>query len=134
MSKSVEDAYSERKMNEINYDYVNKEISILYDKIFRKSLIALLNSTEDDIGEQLSKLKNEIEITHSEQKITELQFNLLNKKTSEFRPKDNDKAAKEEYPNPYTIRDLIPPNPLLTDSNNIIYNYAGVYLKLTTLF
>ena len=96
MSKSVEDAYSERKRNEFNNDYINKEISILYYKIFRKRIESLKQASDGNIPEYLNKLKNDIENAHSEQKITEMQFNLLNKKISEFKPKDKDKAAKGE--------------------------------------
>ena len=59
---------------------MNDEISILYDKIFRKNIDALMDLPDNSNSEQLRKLKDEIEIADSEQKITETQFNLLSKK------------------------------------------------------
>jgi hypothetical protein len=93
----ITDSYSKGKINEKHYERLNNEISMLYEEVFRKRIESLSNSPKNTSSkEQLKKLKYDIENAYSKQKITETQFNLLNKKISEFEPKDNDKAIKEE--------------------------------------
>jgi YVTN family beta-propeller protein len=96
IGKDVNDAHSKGKINEIHYNNLINEISIQYNKIFRKKIDSLKDLSNGSISKQLNKLKEDIEIAHSEQKITETQFTLLNKRISDFEPKENDKAAKEE--------------------------------------
>ncbi|HEU5120420.1 MAG TPA: YncE family protein, partial [Candidatus Nitrosocosmicus sp.] len=83
------DSYSKGKVNEKHYERLNSEISIMYEKIFRKRIVNLKDSNDNiNVKEQLNKLKEEIEVSHSEQKITETQFNLLNKKISDLEDRD----------------------------------------------
>jgi YVTN family beta-propeller protein len=84
LKTEITDAHSKGKVNELHYNSLKNEISIRYDKIFRKRIHFIINSYDRNISEQLNKLKEDIEIAHSEQKITELQFNLLNKKMQEI--------------------------------------------------
>jgi YVTN family beta-propeller protein len=93
--REVIDTYSKGRINQTQYDSLMNQISILYDKIFRKRIDFIMNS-DRNVSEQLNNLKDDIENSHSEQKITETQFNLLNKKILEFEPKVGDKAVKEE--------------------------------------
>ncbi|HEX5187681.1 MAG TPA: hypothetical protein VFV86_12405, partial [Nitrososphaeraceae archaeon] len=76
------------------YSNLNNEISIKYDKIFRKNIDSLKNMSNGSLSIQLNILKEKIEIAHSEQKITETQFNLLNKKISDLEDKTNGKDGK----------------------------------------
>ena len=95
LERDITDIYLKGKINEIHYSNLKKEISIMYDKIFRKNIDSLKDSSDKtNLKEQLNKLKNYIEITQSEQKITEPQFNLLNKKISEIWDEANYEAEK----------------------------------------
>ncbi len=84
LKRDITDAYSKGKINEKHYENLKTDVSILYDKIYRKSIESLKQATDGNLPEQVDKLKDEIENAHSEGKITELQFNLLNKKLQEI--------------------------------------------------
>ncbi len=85
MKIDITDAYSKGKINEIHYNSLKNEISVLYEEIFRKrakSLSTVFN--KNVLEEKLNQLKDDIENAYSKQKITETQFNLLNKKISDL--------------------------------------------------
>ena len=63
-------------------------------KYLEKNIDDLMDLPDSSNSEQLHELKDEIEIAHSEQKITETQFNLLTKKISDFEDKTNGKEVK----------------------------------------
>jgi hypothetical protein len=92
LKNDIEKAYSKGKINELHYGSLKNEISLLHDKIFRKNIASLKQSSDGKISEQLTKLKENIEIAQTEQKITETQFNLLNKKLSNL--EDDGKLSK----------------------------------------
>jgi hypothetical protein len=86
LRSSILDAYSKGKMSEIHYENIKNEISILYDKIFRKRIDDLLNdaSKKGTTEKQLDKIKTELEYAYSEGKLNEKHYNLLNKKISDY--------------------------------------------------
>ena len=97
LKTDVTDSYSKGKINEKHYERLNDEISILYDKIFRKRIEYLMDSPDKiSSKEPINKLKNDIEVAQSEQKITEKQFDLLNKKMSDLENMDNSNTGKVE--------------------------------------
>ena len=66
-------------MTEVHFESLKDEISILYDEIFKKKIDSLYSLS----GENKEKLNNEIkniEDAYSKGKISELHYNLLNKK------------------------------------------------------
>jgi YVTN family beta-propeller protein len=81
LKTDVTDAHSKGKVNELHYNSLKNEISMLYEEIFRKGIESISNSPKNDSSkEQINKLKNDIEIAYSKEKIRELHYNLLNKK------------------------------------------------------
>jgi YVTN family beta-propeller protein len=91
----VVDAYSEGKINEKHYESLRNEISILYEKIFRKKIDDALNNNNDPtnkktIHEQLAQIKNEVEYAYSEGKINEKHYDLLTKAILNLDSKERD--------------------------------------------
>jgi YVTN family beta-propeller protein len=82
IGKGINDAHSKGKINEVQYNNLKNEISIKYDRIFRKNIDSLKTMSNGSLSKRLNILKENIEIAHSEQKITEAQFNSLYKKIS----------------------------------------------------
>ena len=79
-------AYSKGKINEKHYKSLKNEISILYEKIFRKRIDSLNYPSNKEITEkQLDKIKNDVETAYSEGKISELHYNLLHQKISNLK-------------------------------------------------
>jgi hypothetical protein len=67
LEREITDIHSRGKINEVQYSNLKNEISISYDKIFRKNVDFLKNlSNKTDSTEQLNKLKENIEMAHSE--------------------------------------------------------------------
>jgi YVTN family beta-propeller protein len=85
LTSSILDAYSKGKINERHYESLRSEISILYEKIFRKRIDDLLNTTDDnpvtkiDTRDQLAKIKQDVKYAYSEGKINDKHYDLLNK-------------------------------------------------------
>ncbi|HKG86890.1 MAG TPA: hypothetical protein VKA95_01085 [Nitrososphaeraceae archaeon] len=76
----LEYAYSEGKISEIHYESLKDEISIQYDKIFRKKIDDA--SKSETKKQQLNKIRNDLEYAYSEGKISEKHYDLLNKAIS----------------------------------------------------
>jgi hypothetical protein len=71
---------------------LKNEISILYDKIFRKRINDLLhNASKETTEEQLNKIKTDLEYAYSEGKINEKHYDLLSKAISNLETKERDK-------------------------------------------
>jgi hypothetical protein len=95
--RGVLDTYSKGKMNENQYENLINEISILYEKIYRKSIDSLDSpSDENTIEKQTSRIKNEIEQAYSEGRISELHYNLLNKRIESFMNSNNNKTSNDK--------------------------------------
>jgi hypothetical protein len=76
---NILDTYSNGKLNEKHYESLMDEISILYEKIFRKRVDDSLNdgSKKETTEEQLDKIETELEYAYSEGKINEKHYDLL---------------------------------------------------------
>jgi YVTN family beta-propeller protein len=94
LTSNVKDAYSEGKINEKHYESLRNEISILYEKIFRKKIGDSLNNSNSSSAtkklrqEQLTQIRNEVENAYSEGKINEKHYDLLNKAISNLESKE----------------------------------------------
>jgi hypothetical protein len=77
----LEYTYSEGKISEIQYVNLKDEISILYDKIFRKRIDDSLNdgSQKETMVKQFKEIGDELEYAYSEGKISQKHYDLLNK-------------------------------------------------------
>jgi hypothetical protein len=88
----VEYAFSKGKINEKHYDNLKNEISLCYDKIFRKRIKDSSNNNSSLIKrntqEQLAQIQNDIEYAYSEGKINEKHYDLLTKAISTLNSKD----------------------------------------------
>ena len=78
----ITDAHSKGKLNEIHYNSLKDEISILYQEISRKG-IESLKSNDDDFQEKLQDLKKYVKEAYSKGKLTELHYNLLSEEITE---------------------------------------------------
>ena len=80
---SILDAHAKGKINDKHYEILRNEISILYEKIFRKRIDDSLNNNspanDKTTQEQLNKIRNEVKYAYSEGKINDKHYDLLNK-------------------------------------------------------
>jgi hypothetical protein len=89
--ESISDAYSKGKINSEHYSNLKDEISVLYQEIFKKRIQSLNNiSHKEDKQKQVEKMKDDLDDAYSKAKLTELHYNLLNKKISEYNNKNNE--------------------------------------------
>jgi YVTN family beta-propeller protein len=86
LTSSILDAYSKGKINERHYESLRSEISILYEKIFRKRIedILIRSSSNDpatviDTKEQLAEIRKDVKYAYSDGKINDKHYDLLNK-------------------------------------------------------
>jgi YVTN family beta-propeller protein len=80
----ITDAYSKGKINELHYINLKKEISILYEEIFKKRIESLDKLSKEDKGKVSDSIKEDISDAYSKEKIIELHYSLLNKKIEEY--------------------------------------------------
>ena len=87
----ISDGYSQGKINAEHYSNLKDEISLLYQELFKKRIHSLNDvSNNEDMQKQVEKIKDDIDDAYSKAKITELHYNLLNKKISEYENKNTD--------------------------------------------
>jgi YVTN family beta-propeller protein len=80
LNHNISDAYSEGKINNEQYMNLRKEISILYEEIYKKRI----ESTHD-----LSRLREDIADAYSKDKISEIHYKLLNERISKITSMDD---------------------------------------------
>jgi YVTN family beta-propeller protein len=98
LRSSIVGAYSEGKLNEKHYKNLRNEMSVLYEKIFRKRIDDAVNSSKDSskkkiVGEQLAQIRNDVKSAYSEGKINEKHYDLLSKDILELNGKDRDNTT-----------------------------------------
>jgi hypothetical protein len=77
----VTDDYARSKINKEQFDKLLDDISISYREIFRKEIdFVMVDRSGIDKEKELNKIKHEIDDACAKGKITELHYNLLNKK------------------------------------------------------
>ena len=91
IDKNIIDAYSGGKINNEQYSNLKKEISVIYEKINRKRIDKLMESSDSglDLAIHVDKIKEDIENAYSEGKITELHYNLLNERIAKVTSNDD---------------------------------------------
>jgi YVTN family beta-propeller protein len=80
LNKNISDSYAAGKITNEQYTNLKNEVSTAYQKIFKKKIESL---TDPNI-EAVNIIKNDIEESYSDGKITELHYNLLMKKISDM--------------------------------------------------
>jgi YVTN family beta-propeller protein len=91
LTRNVADAYSKGKINEKHYESLRNEISVLYERIFRKKIDDLLSNNspiKKTTDEDLDELKNELGFAYSEGKINEKHYVLLSEAILDQKIKD----------------------------------------------
>ena len=93
----ISNAYSEGKLNEKHYENLKDEISMLYEKVFRKRINDSLNNDNSDINnltqQQLTQIKNDVDYAYSEGKLNEKHYVLLDKAISKLDGKESDNTS-----------------------------------------
>lgn len=86
LHKNIINGYSEGKINNEQYSNLKNEISVIYEKIFKKRIDALKESSGggSNATTHIYKIKEDIRNAYSEGKITELHYNLLNERIAEL--------------------------------------------------
>jgi YVTN family beta-propeller protein len=87
IKRNIEDAHNEGKINNEYYTNLKKEISILYEEIFKKRIDSLNNLPENDKVKLLDEMKDDISDAYSKEKISELHYTLLKEKLSNYEKK-----------------------------------------------
>jgi len=84
IQKKVKDIHNKGKINNEQFNELKKEISIIYADICRKKIDTLDDLKKEDTEKQIQYLKDEIDDAYSKEKITELHYNILQKKISRY--------------------------------------------------
>jgi YVTN family beta-propeller protein len=84
---NVTDEYTRGKINNEYYTNLKKEISVLYEEIFKKRIDSLNNLPENDKVKLSDEIKDDISDAYSKEKISELHYTLLKEKLSNFEKK-----------------------------------------------
>src|SRR5215469_12541792 len=80
----IEDLRTKGKINNGYYANLKKETSILYGEIFNKRISSLDGLSENEKEKLLVEIKDDISDACSKEKISELHYNLLEKKLSNY--------------------------------------------------
>ena len=86
----ISDAYSKGKLDELHYSSLKNEISILYENEY-KERIQSLPSENGNLQEKLKKIEKDIIDAHATDRLSELHYNLLNRRIQELKTEDNKK-------------------------------------------
>jgi YVTN family beta-propeller protein len=86
----ISDAYSKGKLDELHYSSLKNEISLLYESVY-KERIESLPSENGNLQEKLKKIEKDIMDAHATDRLSELHYNLLNKRIQELKTDDNKK-------------------------------------------
>jgi YVTN family beta-propeller protein len=81
---NIEDTHAKGKIKDEYYTNLKKEISILYEEVFKKRIDSLNNLPENDKVKLLDKIKDDISDAYSKEKVNELHYTLLKEKLSKY--------------------------------------------------
>ncbi|MGB0003044.1 MAG: YncE family protein, partial [Nitrososphaeraceae archaeon] len=84
LKDKITDEYTKGKINKEQYDKLGNEISISYREIFTKEINSLNTIPKNDIVEQLSRIKTDIEDAYAKGKINELHHTLLKERLANY--------------------------------------------------
>ena len=76
--------YAKGKINNEYYANLKKQISILYEEIFKRRIDSLSKLPENDKGKLLSEIKDDVSDAYSKERINELHYSLLKEKFSNY--------------------------------------------------
>jgi uncharacterized membrane protein len=86
MNSNIADSYAKGKINHEQHTNLKREISALYEEIYRKQIDSTKESSDTNAIEQI---KEGIADTYSKGKIAELHYNLLNERIAKSTSKDD---------------------------------------------
>jgi hypothetical protein len=81
---NIEAMHAKGQINNEYYTNLKKQISILYDEIFKKRIDSLSKLPENDKAKLLVEIKDDISDAYSKEKINELHYSLLKEKLSNY--------------------------------------------------
>jgi len=85
LNRNIGDGYARGKITDQHYTNLKNEISLLYEKIFKKRIDSLNGKITNDDIKSLTEIKDAIEDVYTKGKLNELHYNLLNKKISDYK-------------------------------------------------
>ena len=89
LKTDITDAPSTGKINELHYNSLKDEISILYEEIFKKRIESLNSNNNKDFQKKIHELRKNTKDAYSKGILTDLHYNLLNEEISQ-REKDKE--------------------------------------------
>jgi YVTN family beta-propeller protein len=87
LNQKISNEYSKGKINNEQYTNLKKEISVLYEEIYKKEIDS--STSAPNFGVLMDKIKDEITDAYSKGKITELHYKLLNERISDMTSKED---------------------------------------------
>ena len=84
MANKIDDIYNNGKINKEQFDKLKEEISLRYREIFKNEIDSLDNLSEYDKENKIMEIQKDIEDTYASKKLSELHYNLLQKKLSKY--------------------------------------------------
>jgi YVTN family beta-propeller protein len=87
IKSDIEDMHAKGKIDNEYYANLKKEISMLYEEIFKKEIDSLNNLPDNDRAKLLVKIKNDVSGAYSKENINELHYILLKEKLSNYEKK-----------------------------------------------
>jgi YVTN family beta-propeller protein len=88
LRSDITDAYTRGKMSELQYGMLKEEISTRYQELYNKRLDSLNSKlNENNNNGHFAKIRYDIEDAYARRKISELQYNLLNKRIADYENK-----------------------------------------------
>ena len=85
LKNSISDTYAKGKLNEAQFTNLKKEISIHYGEIYKKRIDNLNDLSKEEKEKQINQLQDEIDDVYSKEKITELQYNIIQKRLANLK-------------------------------------------------
>ncbi len=84
IKNNIQHSYDEGKINSEYYTNLKNEISIFYEKIFKKTIDSMNSLEENDRVKLLSEINDDISDAYSEEKISELHYSLLKERLTKY--------------------------------------------------
>ena len=91
MNSNIADAYAKGKINNEQHANLKKEVSALYEEIYRKQIDSLKESSDSNANRKalIEQMREEILDAYSKGKIGELHYNLLNERIAKLTSKED---------------------------------------------
>lgn len=91
MNSNIADSYAKGKINNEQHTNLKREISVLYEEIYRKQIDSLKESSDSNANHKalIEQIEEDIADAYSKGKIAELHYNLLNERIAKLTSKDD---------------------------------------------